>query len=221
MQSWGASSKFGRRTTEHEPTKSGVIGIVAAALGRRYEDNIDDLAGLDFGVRIDQPGRLMRDYHTVKTNDGRPLVNDFRYYLEDAVFLAGLSGDCILIDNIAGAMINPHFLLYLGRRSCPPAGPVCLGVRKGVGLADALESEPWQASKWYKECSEVNPVNLKIITDTDDISHTDLSVRDVPVSFNQTHRKYNYRARKQSFFLMPIKTPIETDHDFFQHLGDA
>ena len=33
MQSWGTDSKFDVRRTGREPSKSGVIGLVAAALG--------------------------------------------------------------------------------------------------------------------------------------------------------------------------------------------
>ena len=33
MQSWGTDSKFEVRKTNREPTKSGVVGLLAAALG--------------------------------------------------------------------------------------------------------------------------------------------------------------------------------------------
>jgi len=33
LQAWGADSKFETRKTAREPTKSGVIGLLAAALG--------------------------------------------------------------------------------------------------------------------------------------------------------------------------------------------
>lgn len=35
LQAWGADSKFETRKTNREPTKSGVIGLLAAALGLR------------------------------------------------------------------------------------------------------------------------------------------------------------------------------------------
>lgn len=65
VQSWGVASRFARRDTHSRPTKSGVIGLCAAALGRSREGDIDDLARLAFGVRADQPGTPLRDYHTV------------------------------------------------------------------------------------------------------------------------------------------------------------
>lgn len=64
LQSWGSGSRFTERGTQHEPTKSGVVGLLAAALGRRRTDPVDDLAALDFAVRIDQPGLLESDFQT-------------------------------------------------------------------------------------------------------------------------------------------------------------
>ena len=64
LQSWGSASRFTDRGTQHEPTKSGVVGLLAAALGRRRTASVDDLASLRFGVRIDQPGTLQDDFQT-------------------------------------------------------------------------------------------------------------------------------------------------------------
>lgn len=66
LQSWGADSKFEIRKTNREPTKSGVIGLLAAALGLARDDDqaLQRLNGLRFAVRVDQEGQLLRDYHT-------------------------------------------------------------------------------------------------------------------------------------------------------------
>jgi CRISPR system Cascade subunit CasD len=66
MQSWGNHARGANRahrTTHTRPTKSGVVGMVANALGRDFSDCISDLAALGFGVRADVPGRLEVDYH--------------------------------------------------------------------------------------------------------------------------------------------------------------
>ena len=62
LQSWGIDSKFNTRKTAREPSKSGVIGLLAAALGRKRDEDINDLCKLKFGVRIDQEGKLLKDY---------------------------------------------------------------------------------------------------------------------------------------------------------------
>ncbi len=68
LQSWGTNSHFEVRHTDMYPSKSAVIGIVAASCGyRRDEDeNIQRLNDLHFAVRLDQKGSLLRDYHTAK-----------------------------------------------------------------------------------------------------------------------------------------------------------
>ncbi|NLE97041.1 MAG: type I-E CRISPR-associated protein Cas5/CasD, partial [Propionibacterium sp.] len=73
MQSWGDSSRFTTRSTRREPTKSGVLGLLAAALGRPRTAEIADLAGLRFGVRVDQPGKVMVDFQTAQDERGRPM----------------------------------------------------------------------------------------------------------------------------------------------------
>ena len=64
LQSWGSASRFTRRGTDPQPTKSGIVGLLAAAEGRRREDPIEDLSGLRLGVRVERPGVLIGDFQT-------------------------------------------------------------------------------------------------------------------------------------------------------------
>ena len=75
LQSWGGHSQFNRRDTSSEPTKSGILGLLAAAQGRRRQDPIEDLLTLRLGVRTDPAGSLLRDYHTVSNLRHRPLLS--------------------------------------------------------------------------------------------------------------------------------------------------
>jgi CRISPR system Cascade subunit CasD len=162
QQSWGVASRFGDRDSMPEPTKSGVIGLVAAAFGRGREDAVDDLAALRFGVRVDRPGRLEVDFHTVLDvahapgrNGGParvssdPIVSR-RAYLADAVFTAGFEGDAGMLAQILAALRTPRFPLFLGRRAFPPAEPIALpdGAPLGpplreAGLESALRAAPF------------------------------------------------------------------------------
>ncbi|MFD5469482.1 type I-E CRISPR-associated protein Cas5/CasD [Streptomyces sp. NPDC127105] len=65
LQSWGTVSRFSRRDTHGRPTKSGVIGLCAAALGHDRAEELGELAAVRFGVRADHPGTPVRDYHVV------------------------------------------------------------------------------------------------------------------------------------------------------------
>lgn len=64
MQSWANAARGAARPTHVRPTKAGVMGLIANALGRDWTDPIGDLAALRFGVRVDQPGTVEVDYHT-------------------------------------------------------------------------------------------------------------------------------------------------------------
>jgi len=199
MQSWGDSSRFAHRQTRQEPTKSGVLGLLAAAQGRRRSDPIEDLTQLTFGVRIDQPGRLIRDFHTAHMQNGKPTPLSYRFYLGDALFLAAVEGDSGFLTNLDESLRSPIFPLYLGRRSCPPAGPVAIGVFQG-SLIDVLHRQPWAAARWYQRQLRASSVDLEIVRDAtqEEAEHGSSAgareaIRDEPVSYDPERREYGWR----------------------------
>jgi CRISPR system Cascade subunit CasD len=154
---------------------------------------------LHFGVRIDQPGRLVVDFHTAHTTDGTQSFVSYRHYLADAVFVVGLEiADDEMLTHIDNAVRSPVFPLYLGRRSCPPEGKVSLGIRQGVSLGDALRSEDWQASPWYQRRAE-EQIAVEIVSDAEGIEPGAYQVRDLPLDFAQTHRRYAFRTVARQF----------------------
>lgn len=197
LQSWGSSSRFVRRGTDSAPTKSGVLGLLAAAQGRRRTDPVEDLAGLRFGVRIDQPGRLVRDFQTARSLDGRQTMPlSYRFYLADAVFLAAVEGDGVLLEVLAEALRRPVFPLYLGRRSCPPAGPLLPKLLDGT-VEEALAAEPWAARAWYRRSSAVTSlpeVHVETVIDCTPGTAKAVTVRDQPISFDPERREYGWRT---------------------------
>lgn len=151
MQSWGTTSRFDERDSQLEPSKSGVLGLVCAALGRDRVESVDDLAVLKMGVRVDREGMLMRDYQTAtgvinaagKVDLNRTVISP-RFYLADAVFLVGLEGtDRALLERIQAALGQPVWPLALGRKSFPPGRPVRLldGLQES-SLREALAAYP-------------------------------------------------------------------------------
>ena len=151
MQSWGISSNFTNRDTTREPTKSGVIGLICAALGRPRDADLSDLACLKMGVRVDREGVLLKDYHIAqdiflasgKGTKPKPSEPSNRYYLADAAFLVGFEGPQDILKEIHHALHSPHWALYLGRKAFPPGKPVWLknGLWQG-SLLDAFEKFP-------------------------------------------------------------------------------
>lgn len=220
LQSWGIASKFDTRDTAREPSKSGVIGMLAAALGLRREENeqLKDLTALLFGVRIDQPGAFIRDYHTARLNEKSPPFVTNRYYLADAVFLVGLEGEENILLRLEKALQNPFFPLYLGRRSCPPSGNLVLGLRQG-NLRQSLAEEPWQASEWFQHKNRAKPVRLTVICDAWSDEPGAFLRRDLPRSFSQRHRQYDFRMVRDDFEAIKIVISPEsgeesrTEHD--------
>lgn len=215
MQSWGSASRFVRRYTGMVPTKSGVIGLIAAAQGRRRADSIEDLVHLRLGVRVDQPGRLVRDFQTAVPSIGKPLPLSYRFYLGDAVFLALVEADDSLLAGIDEAIRHPTFPLYLGRRSCPPAGPVSLGLREG-DLNSVLQSESWLASRWYqKQVAGPPQLSLQTVVDCDPGDDGAETVRDDPISFDSNRREYRWRSVLRGHVLMdnPASAESADPHD--------
>lgn len=202
LQSWGADAKFDRRGTERAPTKSGVIGMVAAALGRRRNEDIKDLSEMRFGVRVDREGTLLRDYHTAKSEKAAYVTH--RYYLSDAVFLAGLEGNVELLTDIEYALRNPVFPLFLGRRSCPPEGRLSLGIRMDKSLLQALREEPWLISDRVRN-KEVVQTRLRIFIDANENVKNAYYRRDVPVSFSQSHRQFGFRRIYEPYLCVASK----------------
>jgi CRISPR system Cascade subunit CasD len=138
LQAWGGhESKFFVRRIAEAPTKSGVIGLLCAALGVSRTDApkawLPRLRALRMGVRVDRPGTRWWDYHTVgakmrmrtaegKTKEGALLSR--REYLCDASFLVALQGEEKLLEQLQKALQNPRWTLYLGRKCCLPSRPI-------------------------------------------------------------------------------------------------
>ncbi len=158
MQAWGShESKFVIRRTKEAPTKSGVIGMLCAAMGlSRLEAQdgwLERLSELEMGVRIDRPGIRWWDWHTVGAGmkmataeggkkDGPMLTR--REYLCDASFLVALRDGEDLIDTLSSALENPVWALFLGRKNCPMSRPVNEhGTSRFGSLEEALASIPW------------------------------------------------------------------------------
>ncbi|MFC5996767.1 type I-E CRISPR-associated protein Cas5/CasD [Pseudonocardia hispaniensis] len=194
LQSWGTKSRFTRRGTDRIPSKSGLIGLLAAAQGRRRTDPLEELLGLKLAVRTEQPGRMERDFQTAaRPGERTPVSVSTRHYLADAVFLAAVEGDPALLEGLQAALRRPHFPLYLGRRSCPPAGPIEHGLRDRAAV-DALIAEPWHAAPWFQKAWQAPTASLELVADCDPGEPEAELVRDEPLSFDPRHRQWEWRS---------------------------
>jgi len=228
LQSWGVVSKFDWRYTGRMPSKSAVIGLISAAFGKKRNEDINEgICNLRFGVRIDNEGTFLKDFHTIKSPDGKiQKIVTHRYYLADAVFLVGLEGDFTLLTEIEQALRFPVFPLFLGRRSCPPEGRLVLGIREKA-LVDALREEPWLVSE-YMQKKAPSHILLRIIADADELDQDAFYQRDVPISFNQEHRQFGFRRVAEQKNLVAItnqksyraSAKDRTNHDAYAEVED-
>jgi CRISPR system Cascade subunit CasD len=148
LQSWGFSSRFQRRTTGLHPTKSGIIGLVSAAMGLakgspEEAEWLPKLSTLKLTsiVLPRNDVRRLEDFHTAgggydkKTHpqfvprkaSGLPSDNPTvsrRQYLLEARFGVILAGDRFVLERVAAALQDPIWGVWLGRKSCIPAEPI-------------------------------------------------------------------------------------------------
>lgn len=221
MQSWGTSSRFETRMSDYYPSKSGVIGIIAASLGynRDEDEKIQKLNDLDFAVRVDQEGVLKKDFHiAIKLDDNgnaeKPYVTN-RYYMEDAVFVVAISHeDEVWIEEILQGLKYPYFQPFMGRRSCPLPGSFILGTSE-KGPIEALENLDWQAANWYKKKNK--NYRADIYADKDLLPEKPHTIRnDRVISFSQKERKFGPRFEARSSILMAKSD--EDPFDVFESL---
>jgi len=207
MQSWGTQSNFTVRDTGLEPSKSGIIGLICAALGRPRSADLADLSELKMGVRIDREGVIKRDFHIVqdvllgKGKGTKDSIITNRYYLADAVFLVGLEGGINILSTIQAALKAPVWQLYFGRKAFVPALPVWLkdGLRENQALEESLISYPW-ITEWKQ--SDI-PEFIRLVVEIPDGEQIR---NDVPLSFE----KRQFLARRVSTrMLASDRIPLE------------
>lgn len=207
QQAWGSRSRFATRATELAPTRSGVIGLLAAALGMERTEPLDRFQALGFGVRIDQPGYVERDFQTTRSLDGSnafPLSQ--RFYLADAVFLTGISGPREELVSFKEALARPYFPLFLGRRAFPPDGPLRTDL-VDASLREALRAAPWRAKPHHRRAIRATDVSVQLMTDAAAGDPPGESRRDVPQSFDPRLRRYGTRDVTTERVVLPHPEP--------------
>lgn len=149
LQSWGFDSQYNRRNTGLLPTKSAIAGMCCAALGlsRGCEEERQFLES--FGVlrmtaiaiprsndkQKDLPVRRLQDYHTVQnTRRASGAINNdcvltYRMYLTDSSFGVILEGNGDILSQVAEALADPKWGIWLGRKVCIPTAPVLAGLK--------------------------------------------------------------------------------------------
>jgi CRISPR system Cascade subunit CasD len=208
MQSWGEHSAFGERDTLAFPSRSGLVGMFAAAQGVGRDEGLERYDGLRLLVRVDARGVRMTDFHTVggglprertvptaegkRRSEGTTTIVTRRAYLADAVFTVAVTGPGT--EDIGRSLLSPHWQTYLGRRSFVPDPLLVLRVQ-------ALDPEhelrtavplPRRRVPAGQETVEVELVSEQVSADAT-VTDGRTVLNDVPRSFASAHRRYTSR----------------------------
>ncbi|UWE08713.1 type I-E CRISPR-associated protein Cas5/CasD [Actinacidiphila bryophytorum] len=232
LQSWGERSHFNERDTARFPTRSGVMGLLAAALGRSRGEPLGDLTRLSLTVRTDRPGVLLNDLHTVggglpsretvTTAEGKKRPGDtgtlltHRAYLADAAFTVALTSadpsDRGTISACAEALREPQWPPFLGRRSCPPEGPLLIGETDDalrhllhLPLAAPRPSRAAAGTEFLSDQAlDRLPVSVGVSGAEADLgTQASGNVQDEPLSFHPRSRSHRVRDLYRRTVLLP------------------
>ncbi|MFX0575056.1 type I-E CRISPR-associated protein Cas5/CasD [Nocardia nepalensis] len=234
MQSWGTRSHWNHRDTLAYPSRSGLIEMLAAAMGHQRNEPLRRYADLEFTIRIDRPGRMVVDFHTVgggrsrdetppladggRRAEGKGTIVSHRHYLADAAFtVAVTSTNTELLEELGAALKAPRYGIHLGRRSCPPAGPLVIGQHDDP-ITALCQSVPIAREKPRGE----DRVSVEIVTekppDTNDPVRTDTNTTR-PVSFGES-RTYQPHTTWHTTYFMPATQCAGIGSDYLDALID-
>ena len=219
LQSWGVQSHFTIRDTASEPSKSGVVGVLCAALGIDREEDaaLRRVAAAHVGVRVDREGVLKRDYHTaqniLKAQGGTKETDvSHRWYLADAAFLVGLhSDDRALLEDLYAALQAPRWPLFLGRKACVPGEPLffkdpTLALQENL-LVEVLNTFPRLRPKRHRD----DPDWMRGLVED---PSGEIARQDQPLSFRKGARQF--AVRRMRFERLGAGEPLPLLNEFSQ-----
>lgn len=219
MQSWGGDNAVrafadSPRTTRRHPTKAAVLGLIRSAMGlRRGEDDGIGLSDIVLASRADKAGRLTTDYQTAQRahhgfNPSGVSVETPKMHLEDTTFVVLVGHENPeVVDAMVAALRAPAFAPSLGRRACPPAGPLVLGVVEATNLAERLATIP----ALFKFDSGAG---LPVVSDTQKGLAKTAEVRDVMVGTDPAQRLYISRGVHRT----QVRPPVIEGQDFIERV---
>lgn len=180
MASFGAIAVGERRPSWNRPSKSQVLGLLAAALGieRREEKRLSALAAaLHYAVRVDMPGRPHADYHTAQVPPARrnrrfftradelavakselkTILSRRDFYTDAMHTIAVWARDepplPVSLADMAQALATPSFVPYAGRKAHPlhlPMAPRIVPAKDVVSAYAEFDANEQEPIKTFR-----------------------------------------------------------------------
>ncbi|MCG8381164.1 MAG: type I-E CRISPR-associated protein Cas5/CasD [Gammaproteobacteria bacterium] len=163
LVSWGDQAVGQERPSADHPSRSALLGLLAAAVGidRNDETRQEQLSSAcHFGIKLYAPGLAMRDFHTAQVPPANKkskhlytrrdelrepklgTILSFRSYRQDSLSVVALwlnDDPAYSLPQLQKALSKPHFHLYLGRKACPLAVPLCPEPGQFASMKAALD----------------------------------------------------------------------------------
>lgn len=219
LASHGDIAVGGYRPSYSHPGKSAILGLLAAALGiRRDEDEKQQRLTNSYGyaVRVDANGYLLTDFHTIQTAHPEHKVNHYtrgdelkatkvntilstRDYRCDALYTICLwqhTEVLYSLQQLQDALLKPKFTLYLGRKSCPLALPVQAQICKADTIKTAFEQAEFSELKNLKFDKNIAIYSDEHIAGMQPLKTT--SRYDIPLN----RRRWQFAARDEHHFVV-------------------
>lgn len=233
MQSWGEHSAFGERDTLSFPSRSGLVGMFAAAQGVERREGLERYDGLRLLVRVDRRGIRMSDFHTVggglprertvptaegkRRPEGATTIVTRRAYLADAVFTVAVTGPGS--EDIGPALLSPHWQSYLGRRSFVPDPLLVLRERVSDPEHELRTTVPlpYRRVPEGRETVEVEMVSERVAPGDADAAGRAV-LNDVPLSFASDRRRYASREVRVERAALPAELVSDGIREYQERL---
>lgn len=148
MSAYGLQTFDVHRKVNHFPTRSGIVGLLGAAIGitrDRHKELVVLSQQIKVAVQVNDCGEKMVDYHTVqdfRSPHGKIQKNQtkptYREYWCDSEHTFAITGAHDVIDRLAGGVKSPSFTLFQGRKCCPLTRPLFEDIIAEDNPANAL-----------------------------------------------------------------------------------
>lgn len=169
LASWGTIAVGETRHSLYAPTKSSIMGLLAAAMGIKHEEEECHLAlndNCEMAVKVFSHGSLLSDFHTTQVPNsvgkysyrsrrdelviGKQRLGTVlsrREYRQDAFVLVAIkvkSNSIFKLPMLKSHLDKPKFTLYLGRKSCPLSAPLAATIISvpSISFKAALDAYP-------------------------------------------------------------------------------